>query len=58
MDYPAREDFNHWLIRGAAMLAMGTVIAGTILLALRATRWVRRRLARERRSGVCTKVAR
>jgi hypothetical protein len=42
MDYRAREDFNHWLIRAAAMLAMATVLTGTILLALRATRWVRR----------------
>jgi hypothetical protein len=42
MDYRAREDFNHWLIRGAAMLAMGTVLTGTILLAVRATRWLRR----------------
>jgi hypothetical protein len=45
MDYRAREDFNHWLIRGAAMLAMGTVLTGTILLGLRATRWVKRKLA-------------
>ena len=42
MDYRAREDFNHWLIRGAAMLAMATVVTGTILLGLRATRWVKR----------------
>ncbi len=42
MDYRAREDFNHWLIRAAAMLAMGTVLTGTILLAVRATRWLRR----------------
>lgn len=42
MDYRAREDFNHWLIRGAAMLAMGTVLTGTILLIVRATRWLRR----------------
>jgi uncharacterized iron-regulated membrane protein len=45
MDYRGREDFNHWLIRGAAMLAMGTVLTGTILLGLRATRWVKRKLA-------------
>jgi uncharacterized iron-regulated membrane protein len=44
MDYRAREDFNHWLIRGAAMLAMATVLTGTILLVLRATRWLRRAL--------------
>lgn len=47
MDYRAREDFNHWLIRGAALLAMATVLTGTILLAVRATRWLRRfRLSR------------
>jgi uncharacterized iron-regulated membrane protein len=46
MDYRGREDFNHWLIRGAAMLAMGTVLTGTILLVVRASRWVRRALAR------------
>jgi len=45
MDYRAREDFNHWLIRGAALIAMATVLTGTVLLCLRATRWVRRRLA-------------
>lgn len=44
MDYRAREDFNHWLIRGAALLAMATVLTGTILLAIRTTRWIRRRM--------------
>jgi hypothetical protein len=44
MDYRAREDFNHLLIRGAALLAVATVVSGIALLALRATRWVRRRL--------------
>jgi uncharacterized membrane protein YkoI len=42
MDYRAREDFNHWLIRAAAMLAMATVLTGTVLLVVRATRWLRR----------------
>jgi PepSY-associated TM region len=45
MDYRAREDFNHWLIRGAAILAMATVLSGTILLAIRTQRWIRRKLA-------------
>ncbi len=44
MDYRAREDFNHLLIRGAALLAVATVLSGIAVLALRATRWVRRRL--------------
>jgi hypothetical protein len=46
MDYRGREDFNHWLIRGAATLAVLTVCSGIVLLVVRATRWVRRRLAR------------
>jgi hypothetical protein len=45
MDYRGREDFNHWLIRAAALLAMATVASGIVLLALRAARWVRRRTA-------------
>jgi uncharacterized iron-regulated membrane protein len=45
MDYKAREDFNHVLIRGAGLVAVATVLTGIILLTLRATRWVRRRLA-------------
>jgi uncharacterized membrane protein YkoI len=45
MDYRGREDFNHWLIRGAALLAMATVLSGVVLLVVRATRWVRRRMA-------------
>ncbi|HEY3822131.1 MAG TPA: PepSY domain-containing protein [Polyangiaceae bacterium] len=48
MDYRAREDFNHVLIRGASLLAVATVASGIVLLTLRATRWVRRRLARAR----------
>ena len=44
MDYRAREDFNHWLIRGAGLLAVATVLSGIVLLTIRATRWVRRRL--------------
>jgi hypothetical protein len=43
MDYRGREDFNHWLIRGAAVLAMATVLSGIVLLSLRATRWIRAR---------------
>lgn len=43
MDYRGREDFNHWLIRAAALLAMSTVASGMVLLAIRAARWVRRR---------------
>ena len=46
MDYRAREDFNHWLIRGESLLAVATVASGIALLLLRATRWVRRRLGR------------
>jgi uncharacterized iron-regulated membrane protein len=42
MDYRGREDFNHWLIRGAAILAMCTVASGIILLAIRAGRWLAR----------------
>jgi len=45
MDYRGREDFNHWLIRGAALLAMCTVASGMILLGLRSIRWLRKRLA-------------
>jgi hypothetical protein len=45
MDYRGREDFNHWLIRGAAVLAMCTVASGIVLLVLRASRWLRRKLA-------------
>jgi uncharacterized iron-regulated membrane protein len=44
MDYRAREDFNHWLIRGAGLLAVATVVSGLALLILRTTRWFRRRL--------------
>ena len=43
MDYRGREDFNHTLIRGAALLAMGTVLSGMVLLVLRAQGWLRRR---------------
>ena len=50
MDYRAREDFNHLLIRGAALLAVATVLSGIAILTLRATRWVRRRLPRARAS--------
>jgi uncharacterized iron-regulated membrane protein len=42
MDYRGREDFNHWLIRGAALLAMATVASGIVLLTLRAIRWIGR----------------
>jgi hypothetical protein len=45
MDYRGREDFNHWLIRGAALLAMATVASGIVLLSLRAVRWIRRQRA-------------
>jgi hypothetical protein len=45
MDYRGREDFNHWLIRGAALLAMATVASGIVLLSLRAVRWMQRRRA-------------
>ncbi|HEY5243441.1 MAG TPA: hypothetical protein VIJ22_18300 [Polyangiaceae bacterium] len=51
MDYRAREDFNHWLIRGAGLLAVATVASGIALLILRATRWVRRRLQAARISS-------
>jgi hypothetical protein len=43
MDYRGREDFNHWLIKGAAMLAMATVASGIVLLCVRALRWIRSR---------------
>ena len=46
MDYRGREDFDHWLIRGAAILAMATVLSGIVLLTLRAVRWIGRRRAR------------
>jgi uncharacterized membrane protein YkoI len=45
MDYRGREDFNHLLIRGAALLAMGTVISGIILLTIRAARWIKKKRA-------------
>jgi PepSY-associated TM region len=45
MDYRGREDFNHWLIRCAAGLAVFTVASGIVLLAIRATRWTRKRLS-------------
>lgn len=49
MDYKKRESYNHVLILGAAVLAMATVLSGTVLLAIRAVRWIRRRAApRER----------
>jgi hypothetical protein len=51
MDYRAREDFNHWLIRGAGLLAVATVVSGIAVLLLRATRWMRRRLRGARESG-------
>ena len=44
MDYRGREDHNHWLIRGAGLLALATVLSGMTLLALRAARWTRLRL--------------
>jgi hypothetical protein len=44
MDYRGREDFNHWLIRAAALLAMCTVASGIVLLGLKMVRWMRRRL--------------
>ena len=46
MDYRGREDFNHLLIRGAALLALGTVLSGIVLLVLRLSGWVRRRRSR------------
>jgi hypothetical protein len=51
MDYRGREDFNHGLIRCAAILAMATVLSGIVLLALKAGRWVRARLRRTPGSG-------
>lgn len=48
MDYRGREDFNHWLIRGAASLAVLTVASGIVLLVVRASRWVRRRFSKAR----------
>jgi hypothetical protein len=44
MDYKGRDDFNHLLIRCAAVLAMATVFSGMVILAIRATRWFRGRL--------------
>jgi uncharacterized iron-regulated membrane protein len=44
MDYKGREDFNHLLIRFAAVLAMATVLSGIVLLSLRAVRWTKARL--------------
>ncbi len=48
MDYRHREDYNHLLIRGAAVLAMATVLSGMILLAVRAWRWSKRAFNRRR----------
>ncbi len=44
MDYRAREDFNHVLIRVAGLVAVATVLSGIVLLTLRAMRWIRRKL--------------
>jgi Na+-transporting NADH:ubiquinone oxidoreductase subunit F len=51
MDYKGREDFNHVLIRLAAVLAVATVLSGIVLLSVRATRWTQRRLRATRRGG-------
>lgn len=48
MDYRGRENFNHPLMLGAALLALGTVVSGIVLLGVRAVRWVRGRLRRAR----------
>jgi predicted secreted protein len=45
MDYRGREHFNHPLIFIAVALALGTVLSGIVLLAIRGARWVRRRAA-------------
>jgi uncharacterized iron-regulated membrane protein len=45
MDYRGREDFNHLLIRCAAILAVATVLSGIVLLCVKATRWMRLRIA-------------
>jgi hypothetical protein len=45
MDYRGREDFNHLLIRAAALLAMATVLSGIVLLAIRAARWTKKKLS-------------
>jgi hypothetical protein len=46
MDYRGREDFNHLLIRSAALVAMGTVFSGIVLLLIRAWRWTKTRAPR------------
>jgi uncharacterized iron-regulated membrane protein len=46
MDYRGREDFNHWLIRGASLIALATVLSGVVLLGIKVVRWVRVRLGR------------
>jgi hypothetical protein len=42
MDYRGRENHNGWLIRGAALLALSTVLSGMLLLGWRFVRWARR----------------
>lgn len=48
MDYRERESFNHWLLRGAALLAFVTVLSGVVLWTLRAFRWFGARRAGSR----------
>lgn len=43
MDYRDRQDRHHWLLRGAAILAVGTVASGVGLQVLRILRWTRRK---------------
>lgn len=50
MDYRERETFNHWLLRGAALFALVTVMSGLALWVVRASRWLGARRG-NRRSG-------
>ena len=47
MDYSEGEDFNHPLIKGASLLALGLVLTGLVMLALAVRRAWRRRASSE-----------
>ncbi|HYU15827.1 MAG TPA: PepSY domain-containing protein, partial [Candidatus Acidoferrum sp.] len=48
MDYRGRDDFNHPLLIGAALLAVLTVLSGLTLWFIRLVRWPGRRRRRDR----------
>lgn len=47
MDYAARDNFNHWILKTASILGVSTVLSGFGLFLTR-TRWFRRRRHRKR----------